>query len=128
MPYTHTIEGRIIHIAWSGRITKDDLAKLGRELPQIAGKLHFAPNVLHTYDDSIELGFELTKIHHYSTVAKQVPPPVPIRSAMVNATMQGEYVATLFKMLNRVENIEMRVFCDEASARLWLDEHQPAQA
>ena len=32
MPYTHTIEGRIIHIAWSGRITKDDLAKLGREL------------------------------------------------------------------------------------------------
>ncbi|HOG92339.1 MAG TPA: hypothetical protein PK879_08600 [Opitutaceae bacterium] len=61
-------------------------------------------------------------------MAKQVPPPVPIRSAMVNATMQGEYVATLFKMLNRVENIEMRVFCDEASARLWLDEHQPPQA
>jgi hypothetical protein len=47
---------------------------------------------------------------------------------MVNATMQGEHVATLFKMLNRVENIEMRVFCDEASARLWLDEHQPPQA
>ena len=128
MPYTHTIEGRIIHIAWSGRITKDDLAKLGRELSQIAGKLHFAPNVLHTYDDSIELGFELTEIHHYSAAAKQVKPPVPIRAAMVSISMESEYISTLFKMLNRIENVEMRVFCDEASARLWLDEYQPPQA
>ena len=128
MPYTHTIEGRIIHIAWSGRTTKDDLAKLGHELPQIANSLRFPANILHTYEEAISLGFELTEIHHYSAAAKQVKPPVPIRAAMVSISMESEYISTLFKMLNRIENVEMRVFCDEASARLWLDEYQPPQA
>lgn len=122
MPYSHTIEGHIIHIAWYGRITKEDLDTLGRELPQIAGKLPFASNILHTYEGVTEASFDPVEIHHYSNAAKQIKPPVPIRAAMVSVSMQGEYLATLFKMLNRVENIEMRVFCDEASARLWLEE------
>ena len=39
---------------------------------------------------------------------------------MVVTTKEGEALAAVFKTLNRTPNLEMRVFADEAAARLWL--------
>jgi len=120
MPINCTIEGRIVHIAWSGTIAKEDLESLGNEMPQIGRKLGFAPDVLHTYDGVTGVSFEPVAAYQYALQQKQILIPSPVRSAMVVTTKESEYLATIFKTLNRTPNLEMRVFYDEASARRWL--------
>ena len=58
--------------------------------------------------------------YQYALQQKHVSIPNPVRSAMVVTTKESEYLATIFKTLNRTPNLEMKVFYDEASARRWL--------
>ncbi len=120
MPIICTTEGRIVHAAWSGMITKDDLENLGKEMPRIGRELGFAPDVIHTYEGVTDVGFEPVAAYQYPLQQKQVSIPSPVRSAMVVTTKESEYLATIFKTLNRTPNLEMKVFYDEASARRWL--------
>ncbi len=89
-------------------------------MPHIGRMLGRAPDVLHTFDGVTGLGFDPTAAYEYSMRQKAVAIPNPIRAAMVATTKENEYLATLFTKLNRVSNLEMRVFFDEASARIWL--------
>ena len=120
MPYSCTIEGRIVHVSWHGLISQEDFDSLGKDMPRIGRKLGFAPDVIHTFEAVTELGFEPAAAYQYSLKQKQVEIPNPIRAAMVTTTRENEYLVTIFKMLNRTTNLEMKVFPDEASARHWL--------
>lgn len=120
MPITCTTEGRIVHATWSGTIAKEDLESLGKGMPRIGRELGFAPDVLHTYEGVTGVSFEPVAAYHYALQQKQVSIPNPVRSAMVVTTKESEYLATIFKTLNRTANLEMKVFYDEASARRWL--------
>ncbi len=89
-------------------------------MPRIGRTLGFAPNVLHTFAPEAELGFDPTVAYHYSLQQRQVVIPNPVRAAIVATTKESEYLANVFKSLNRVSNLELQVFFDETSARRWL--------
>ena len=120
MPYVCTIEGCIVHAAWRGTIVPEDLEAFGADMPRIGRRLGFAPDVLHTFEAVTGLGFEPAAAYQYSLKQKQVEIPNPIRVAMATTTKENEYLATVFKMLNRATNLEMEVFPSEAVARRWL--------
>ncbi len=120
MPYAHTLEGSIVHVRWRGLIAKDDLDAFGKEMPLVGRQLGFAPDVLHTFDETSGFSFEPIAVYQYSLQVKQMKIPNPIRAAMVVTSSTGQALAAVFKTLNRVQNLEMRVFAEEAAARRWL--------
>ena len=120
MPYTYTIGERIVHVCWSGMIAKEDFDSLAKDMPRIGRELGFAPDVLHTFEETTGFSFEPIAAYQYSLRQKQAKIPNPVRAAMVVTTKEGEALAAVFKTLNRTPNLEMRVFADEADARLWL--------
>ena len=120
MPYTYSIEGRTVVVAWSGTITTEDLVSLEQKMPQIGRSLGFAPDALHTFGGVIGAEYAPAAAYAYSRRQQQVAIPNPIRAAMVVVTKENEYLATVFATLNRAPNLEMRIFYDEESARRWL--------
>ena len=120
MPYTYTIEDRIVHIAWAGVISKDDLQSIGKDIPRLAGLLGFAPDVLHTFDGMTGYSFQPIAAYVLSLVRKRVTIPHPVRSASVAKTPEMQKMARFFQSLNRTKNLEMEVFESEGAARHWL--------
>jgi hypothetical protein len=120
MPYDVTVEGRIVHISWTGVVAQADLDSLRREMPRIGRELGSAPDVIHTFDDTKGFSFTPGAAYDYSLQQRDVEIPNPIRVAIVATTRDGEALATVFKTLNCTPNMEMRVFGNEAVARRWL--------
>ena len=120
MPYSYIVEKRIVHVRWQGVIGEGDLQSFGTDMPRVGRQLGFAPDVIHTFEAATELGFDPAAAYQYSVRQKQVEIPNPIRAAIVVASKENEYIATVFTMLNRATNLEMKVFFDEAEARRWL--------
>ena len=120
MPYTYTIEGRIVHVAWHGTIAREDLESFGEAMPRVGRELGYAPDVIHTFEGTIGYSFQPIAAYMYSLLQRRAQIPNPIRAAIVATTQEGEALATVFKTLNRTRNLEMKVFSNEAAARLWL--------
>lgn len=120
MPYSYTIDDRIVHVSWSGVIAKDDLKSFGEDMPRVGRELGFAPDVIHTFDGVAGHSFQPIAAYLYSLLQKRVQIPNPIRAAIVASTPEGKAMAKVFTTLNRSRNLEMGVFADEASARRWL--------
>ncbi|HLP03187.1 MAG TPA: hypothetical protein VK163_14260 [Opitutaceae bacterium] len=120
MPYHHTVEGRIVHVHWQGVITRSDLEAFGKDMPLLGRRLGFAPDVLHTFDETNGSSFKPIDAYHYSLQLKQVSIPNPIRAAIVATTPEGETLAAVFITLNRTPNLEMQLFKTELDARRWL--------
>jgi len=119
MPYSYTIEERIVHLCWSGAISQADLDSFGEEMPRIGRRLGFAPDVLHTFV-GVMTGLRPMVAFMYSQRHRQEPIPNPIRAAIVTTTEECEALATVIKSLDATPNLEMKVFHAEAEARRWL--------
>ena len=89
VPYTYTIEDRIVHLAWSGVVAKEDLQAIGREMPRLAAELGFAPDVLHTFDAVAGYSFQPIAAYALSLLRKRVVIPYPVRSAAVARTPES---------------------------------------
>ncbi len=122
MPYSYTIEGRLVHVSWHGMITKEDLVAFGADMPQVGRTLGAAPDVLHTFEAVEGHRFQPIAAYMYSLLQKRVEIPNPVRAAIVAVTQEAEALATVFKTLNRTRNLEMKIFANEAAARLWLSQ------
>ncbi len=120
MPYSLTVEGRIVHVCWTGVVAKEDLDSFGEAMPRVGRDLGFAPDVIHTFETTTGFSFQPVAAYLYSEQLRQVQIPNPIRAAIVTDTQEGEALATVFKTLNHTPNLEMKVFANEAAARLWL--------
>ncbi|MBK8475551.1 MAG: hypothetical protein IPL39_04370 [Opitutaceae bacterium] len=120
MPYTYTIEDRIVHLAWSGVVAKEDLQAIGREMPRLAAELGFAPDVLHTFDAVAGYSFQPIAAYALSLLRKRVVIPYPVRSAAVARTPESLALARIFIALNRTRNLTMEVFDSEEKARRWI--------
>ncbi len=120
MPYSYTIEERIVHVSWHGVVDREDLASFGADMPRVGRALGYAPDVLHTFDGVTANNFQPIAAYLYSLLQKRVEIPNPIRAAIVATTPQGKAMAKVFKTLNRTHNLEMGMFGDEAAARRWL--------
>jgi len=122
MPYTYTIEDRIVHVAWNGVVSKEDLQSIGGAIPRIAAELGFAPNVLHTFGQMTGYTFQPIAAYVVALVRKRAHIPHPVRSASVATTPETKKMAQFFKTLNRSPNLTMEVFDSEQAARAWLNE------
>lgn len=122
MPFTATVEDRIVHIAWQGVVSEEDLCQVDREIPRLAAELRFAPNVLHTFDKVTQRGFEPKAVYAVSQQRSQRRIPVPVRSALVVKTPEARRVAEVFMALNRSPNLTIETFASGKAARAWLAE------
>jgi hypothetical protein len=120
MPFTCTVEDRLVRVSWSDLVTREDLDAFAEEMPRLGRSLGFAPDVLHCFEAVTGFTFDPTEAFHYSRKQRQVEIPNPIRVALVATTKENEYLATVFKTLTKVSNLEMHLFFDEPSARRWL--------
>ncbi len=127
MPFSHTVENRVLHVSWSGVISRDDLQAFGQTVPEVAKGLGFTPQILHTFDELEGYSFQPIVVYTVSLLRKRVKIPVPVRSAaLVRAQDPGRRkemiaLANLFKAMNRTRNLTIEVFHDEAEARAWLE-------
>jgi len=112
-------------IEWAGKFEPSDLGVLRRELPQWQEKLGYAPNVLHTFD-KLDVNSDFQPLDAFDHTIKRKSTQVfgRAKSAMIAKTEDVYKVSSLFSVLNRNPNIEMRVFSTEAAALAWLREEQ----
>lgn len=122
MPISHTIEGRVVHLAWSGVITNADLAAIGALMPRLVKELGFVPHVLNTYDGVIGADLDPDAIYAQSMQRRQHPIPPQAKSALVAATPVVLSMARVFQAMNRDPRLQMEIFSSEAEARAWLAE------
>lgn len=120
MPYLLRVETGLVHVYWHGCLTRADLESIGGDLRRTGEELQAVPDVLHTFDGVTGRDFQPIVVYMVSLLRKRVRIPLPVRSAMVAATAEGQTMARLFKVLNRTHNLEMEVFATEAAARRWL--------
>lgn len=122
MPYTATVEDRIVHIAWEGTVTQQDLEAVDREIPRLAAELRFAPHVLHTFAPAMTRAFEPMDVFAVAQRRSTRKIPVPVKSALVVKGAEARRVAEVFLALNRSPNLTMETFTSEKAARAWLAE------
>ena len=123
MPYTATVEGRIVHIAWHGVVSREDLQSIGKEIPRLAAERGFAPDVLHTFGLMQGYTFQPIAAYVLALVRKRATIPHPVKSALVATTPETKKMAQLFRAMNRTPNLTMEIFDSEAAARAWLNEN-----
>ena len=122
MPISHTIEGRIVHVNWSGVITNADLAAIGALMPRLAKELGFVPHVLNTYDGVMGSDFDPEAIYAQSMQRRHQPIPPQAKSAMVATTPVVLAMTRVIQTMNREPRLQMEIFGTEAEARAWLAE------
>lgn len=120
MPFSHTVEDRVVHVAWHGLVSREDLQAFGKAMPQLVASLGFIPDVLHTFEAVDGYGFQPITVYMFSLLRKRVHIPKPVRSAVVATTPETRSLAKVFKALNRTKNLEMEIFDSEVAARRWL--------
>jgi hypothetical protein len=122
MPFTHTVEGRLLHIHWSGVVSRDDLQRFGGTMPGLVAGLGFVPDVLHSFEAVEGYSFQPFVVYLVSLLRKRVTIPAPVRAAAVATKPELLKLAQLFKALNGSPNLTIEVFRTEAAARAWLGE------
>ena len=120
MPYTHTVEDRILHFSWFGVLSLEDLQTFGRNMPGLVASLGFSPNILHTFDEMKGYSFQPIMVYMFSLLRKRAKIPHPVKSAAVAKTPEVLAVARLFKAVNHSPNLTIEVFSTDEAARVWL--------
>ena len=122
MSISHTIEGRIVHVKWSGMITNADLAAVGALMPRLAQELGCVPHLLNTYDGVTGADFDPETIYAQSMQRRHQPFPPLAKSAMVATTPVDLAMTRMIRTMNREPRLQMEIFGSEAEARAWLAE------
>lgn len=124
MPFTHAIEGSLIHFRWSGVLTREGFQSLGEAMPglvrqvwQSTGRM---PHVLHDFRATEGCDFPPLTAYEISLRRRTVPIPEPVKSAVVATPTGGWAMARVFQALNRNDNLVMELFETEEAARAWL--------
>lgn len=120
MPYERVIDAAFVHYRWRGEFTKSDLLAIGRELPELAQRLGYAPNVLHTFPKGLAGKIEPWTVFEHSIRRRNTVLQNPAKVAWVAREPQLLAVGRMLQELNRNPNIAIEIFAGEAAARRWL--------
>ncbi|ACB77340.1 hypothetical protein [Opitutus terrae] len=120
MPYQFTQTDEFVLIEWCGEMTDEDLVALGRQMPQIATKIGYAPNVLHTFDQVTGAQIKPWSIFEHSLRQKRLRLKNPIKCAWVVHTPEVRRMGQLAQELNRNPNLTLELFDTLAAAKTWL--------
>lgn len=120
MPFSHQIEGRIVHLRWRGVMATEELSLIGPLMRELSRELGFVPQLLHTFDEISGCDLAPLAAYEHSAERQRVPIPKPARAAAVAKTVEVRDMARVFQLLNRNPGLEMEVFDSEEDARAWL--------
>jgi hypothetical protein len=128
MPYERVIDPGFIHYRWHGEFTKADLVSIGRDLPELAAELGYAPNVLHTFPAGLTGNIEPWTVFEHSIRRRNTVLKNPAKVAWVAVDPHIVTVGRMLQELNRNPNIEIEIFPADAAARRWLTGRAPQAA
>lgn len=120
MPYQLTQTEDFVHIEWCGEMTDDDLIALSRQMPQIATRLGYAPNVLHTFDQVTGAKIKPWSLFEHSLRQKRLRLRNPIKCGWVVRDATVRRMGMLAQELNRNPNLMVELFDTIAAAKAWL--------
>lgn len=120
MAFSIVQEGRLLTVRWAGTLTREDLGKIFRELPDWSRSLGFAPDVIHVFDEVEAIDFDFEDMIEHSRGRIWTPLPNRVKSASVGASPLTQGFARMFRALNANPMIHMEVFDTESQARRWL--------
>lgn len=120
MPYQLTQTDEFVHIEWSGEMTDEDLVALGQQMPEIATRLGYAPNALHTFDQVTGAQIKPWSIFEHSLRQKRLRLKNPIKCAWVVRTPAVRRMGQLAQELNRNPNLTLELFGSLSAAKAWL--------
>ncbi len=120
MPYSHTLEERILHFRWYGIIPREDLQTFGKNMPGLVAQLGFNPDILHTFEELEGHKFQPLVVYMFSLLRKRAQIPQPTKSAAVATRPETRSLARLFKACNPSPNLTIEVFDSIEAARAWL--------
>lgn len=129
MPIQIAVRESYIHVQWSGIVDASDLKRLFKELPAVAARCAFIPNILHTAEPAAVLELGAIEAFNYTRKRIATPIPVPTKAAFVANTPAGVAVARNFINFNRNPNLTLQSFVTEKTAIEWLsipDQRGPA--
>ena len=121
MPFRHTFQDHFVHIEWYGLLTPADFAQLLQELPRIGRSLGYAPNILHTFDEVLEIRVDYAFLTSHSRQREAIYLPNKVKIATVSDRPMIYGLSRMIESINKSPLFEMHAFKLRAEAEAWLD-------
>jgi len=122
MPFRHTIQDHFVCIEWYGILTPADFAQLLQELPRIGRSLGYAPNILHTFDEVLEIKMDYELFWSHSRQREAIFLPNKVKVATVSDRPIVFGLSRMIESINQSPLVEMHVFKLRPEAEAWLGE------
>jgi len=120
MPFRRTVQDHFVHIEWYGILRPADFAQLLLEVPRIGRSLGYAPNILHTFDEVLEIGMDFASLSSHSRQREAIYLPNKVKVATVSERLLVFGFSRMIELMNETPMMEMRVFKLRAEAEAWL--------
>jgi hypothetical protein len=117
-----TFDGILIRITFSGTLTSADLLDGIRFLIELESRVSPVPHRLIDFGPSTTIAVGFGDIANLTDLRRSIPPPNPIRTALVWYTPAQQGFARMFQTLNDHPLVTVAVFPDHFRAEAWLRE------
>lgn len=122
MPFVITTQGDLLLITLRGAFTGRDLVELFNSVREVEARLPFSPHRLTDLTEATGPAITHHDIAHTVGLMKFIRYHNPHKSAVVAPGLLQYGFARMFQMLNTNPQVEVGVFRDISSARLWFQE------
>jgi hypothetical protein len=120
MPYTITVENKVVRTVLTGRITASDLVALTAESKNYEHNVDVVPHRITDMTGIDELAIHYPDVSALAARRGQLRFPNAFKSAIIARNTQHVGYARMFQSLNHNPQIVVRIFPDEASASEWI--------
>lgn len=116
----NTGEDGIVYMTLSGRISRDDLVRIVRQMAELESQSEKSPHRLTDLTGVEGLDFEAGAIMDIAFVRRKAPLKNKVSSAIVAPTSLLYGYARIFQTLNDNPAVTLQIFPDKKSALAWL--------
>jgi hypothetical protein len=120
MPYTITVENKVVRTALTGRITAQDLVALTGESKNYEENVDVVPHRITDMRGIEELAIHFPDISALAEKRGQVRFPNAVKSAIIAHDRLHLGYARMYQTLNHNPQMVIQIFPDEASALEWI--------
>jgi hypothetical protein len=117
-----TFDGSWARLTFSGELTSSDLLDAIGAVLELESRVTPAPHRLVDLGPSTTVAIGFGDVAQLTALRRSIPPPNPIRTALVCHTPAQQGFARMFQTLNDHPLVTVAVFPDHARAEAWLRE------
>ena len=117
-----TFDGTWARVTFSGTLTGADLIDVMQYFLELESRVTPAPHRLADIGPSTTVALSFGDMANLTAIRRSLPPPNPIRTAVVIHSPAQQGYARMFQTLNDHPLVTVAVFSDRAAAEAWLDE------